>query len=131
MSEWTRERTRSAAVVRSSDAIGYKDVPAGEATRTQVLLGREDGAPNFAMRRFSMGEGGGMPRHTNTVEHEQYVLCGRGRVTIDGEAHEVAAGDVLYIPAGSPHSYEVLEAPFEFLCMVPNAPDELKILDDG
>ena len=130
MSEWTRERTRPGAVVKSSDAIELKEVAAGEATQTQVLLGREDGAPNFAMRRFVMGEGGGMPPHTNTVEHEQYVLSGRGRVTIDGEAHEVAAGDVLYIPAGSPHSYEVLEAPFEFLCMVPNSPDELKILDE-
>jgi hypothetical protein len=29
-----------------------------------------------------------------------------------------------------PHSYRVLEAPFEFLCMVPNAPDRLEILDE-
>ena len=129
MSEWSRERTRPAPVVRSSAAVDFQEVAAGRATRTQVLLGAADGAPNFAMRRFVMGEGGGMPAHTNKVEHEQYVLAGRGRVTIDGEAHEVAAGDVLYIPAGSPHSYKVLEAPFEFLCMVPNAPDEIEIVD--
>ena len=35
----------------------------------------------------------------------------------------MTAGAVLYIPAGSPHSYEVLEAPFEFLCLVPDLPD--------
>jgi quercetin dioxygenase-like cupin family protein len=41
----------------------------------------------------------------------------------------VSPGDVLYIPAGTPHSYEVVEAPFEFLCLVPNGPDEVEILD--
>ena len=127
MNEPTGSRPR--AVVKSSEQIDLKEVAAGTATRTQVLIGGDDGAPHFAMRRFVMGEGGGMPRHTNTVEHEQYVLRGRGRVTIEGEPHEVSSGDVLYIPAGAPHSYEVLEAPFEFLCMVPNGPDRLEILD--
>ena len=103
-------------------------MPAGTATEVQALLGVEDDAPNFAMRRFIMGAGGGMPRHTNTVEHEQFVLRGRARVGIGDEVHEVGPEDVLYIPAGTPHYYEVLEAPFEFLCMVPNGPDRLEIL---
>ncbi len=119
------------AVVRRAASVESHDVAAGTATRTQVLLGPGDGAPNFAMRRFTMGEGGGMPRHTNTVEHEQYVLRGRARVGIGEKVHEVGAADVVYIPAGTPHFYEVIEAPFEFLCMVPNAPDEIEILDDS
>lgn len=117
-----------AGVVKRAKSIERRQVPAGEATETQVLIGVDDGAPNFAMRRFIMGEGGGMPRHTNTVEHEQYVLRGRARVGIGDDVHEVAAGNVLYIPAGTPHFYEVVEAPFEFLCMVPNAPDRIEIL---
>ena len=71
-----------------------------------------------------------MPRHTNAVEHEQYVLAGRARVGIGDRTHEVSSGTVLYIPAGVPHFYEVLEAPFEFLCMVPNAEDRIEILGD-
>ena len=117
-------------VVKRTKALPLKEVPAGTATETQVLLGPDDGAPHFAMRRFVMGAGGGMPRHTNTVEHEQYVLSGRARIAIADEVHEVSAGNVLYIPAGAPHSYEVLEAPFEFLCMVPNREDRIEILDD-
>ena len=70
-----------------------------------------------------------MPRHTNLVEHEQYVLAGRAVVTVGESAHEVAQGDVLLIPAGTPHSYRVVEAPFEFLCLVPNAPDRIDVLD--
>ena len=116
-------------VVKHADSVAGREVPAGRATRTQVLLGPDDGAPNFALRRFTMGEGGGMPRHTNTVEHEQYVLRGKARVGIGDEVHEVSADDVLYIPAGEPHFYEVVEAPFEFLCLVPNEEDRLTILD--
>jgi quercetin dioxygenase-like cupin family protein len=115
--------------VREAATVDRIKVAAGTATETQVLLGPEDGMPNFAMRRFIMGEGGGMPRHTNTVEHEQYVLKGRARVVIGDRTHEVAAGNVVYIPAGTPHSYEVIEAPFEFLCMVPNLPDTIEVLD--
>jgi len=83
------------------------------------------------MRRFTMGEGGGMPLHTNRVEHEQYVLRGAARVRIGDEERRVAAGDVVYIPAGVPHDYRVEEAPFEFLCMVPNLPDEIELVDEG
>ena len=118
-------------VVKKSATVDRVEVAAGTATHTQVLIGRDDGAENFAMRRFTMGEGGGMPRHTNTVEHEQYVLRGRARVGIGEEVYEVQADDVLYIPAGAPHFYEVVEAPFEFLCMVPNAPDKIEILDES
>ena len=118
------------AVVRSREGVERTQVAAGEATEVQVLLGPDDGTPNFAMRRFIMGAGGGMPRHRNAVEHEQYVLTGRARIAIGDDVHEVSGGDALYIPAGVPHSYEVLEAPFEFLCMVPNDPDRIEILDD-
>lgn len=118
------------AVVKKAESVHSKDVAAGRATTTQVLLGPEDGVPHFAMRRFTMGTGGGMPLHTNSVEHEQYVLRGKAKVGIGGDVHQVEANDVLYIPAGVPHFYEVTEAPFEFLCMVPNAPDQVEILKE-
>lgn len=116
-----------AGVVRRAEEVETREVEAGRETRMQVLLGPGDGAPHFAMRRFAMGEGGGIPRHTNAVEHEQYVLAGRARVVIGDRDHQVAAGDVLFIPAGVPHSYDVVEAPFEFLCVVPNAPDRIEL----
>jgi quercetin dioxygenase-like cupin family protein len=119
------------AAVKRAEAVERKTVAAGKATEVQVLVGPGDGAPNFALRRFIMGAGGGMPRHTNAVEHEQYVLTGRARITVGDDVHEVAAGNTLYIPAGMPHSYQVLEAPFEFLCVVPNTPDTITILDES
>ncbi|HEX9710320.1 MAG TPA: cupin domain-containing protein [Candidatus Thermoplasmatota archaeon] len=128
MSEGTKE---AEPVVRHAEGIPMKDVSAGTHTRMQVLVGPEEGAPNFVMRRFVMEDGGGMPYHTNEVEHEQYVLRGRARITIAGEPHDVAPDDTLYIPAGVPHSYEVIEAPFEFICVVPNAPDRIRLEEEG
>ena len=124
----TDEKTNRAAVKRSDEVSGTK-VAAGKATEIQVLIGPGDGAPNFALRRFTMGDGGGMPLHTNLVEHEQYVLSGKARMRVGEEEHVVSAGNTLYIPAGMPHSYTVLEAPFSFLCIVPNQPDRIDILE--
>ena len=118
-----------AGVVKRAANVELREVAAGSATQTQELIGPGDGAPNFAMRRFVMGPGGGMPRHTNIVEHEQYVLRGRARVGIGAEIHDVGPDHVVYIPAGTPHFYEVVEAPFEFICVVPNASDRIEILD--
>ncbi len=117
-------------LVRAVDEVPFQPVTAGTATRMQVLLGPAERAPHFAMRRFRMEAGGGMPLHTNQVEHEQYVLCGRARVAIGDAVHEVSAGKVLLIPAGVPHSYEVVEAPFEFLCLVPNLVDKIEVVQD-
>jgi quercetin dioxygenase-like cupin family protein len=114
-------------VVKQAETVLLEDVKAGTATHMQVLIGPKDGAPHFAMRRFVMGNGGGIPVHTNQVEHEQYVLRGRAEVGIGSDVHQVGTGDVVFIPAGAPHYYKVIEAPFEFLCMVPNAPDKIEI----
>jgi quercetin dioxygenase-like cupin family protein len=84
------------------------------------------------MRRFIMNPGGGMPLHTNEVEHEQYVLRGRGRVVIGDETIEVERDDVVYIPAGVPHSYDSIgDEPFEFICVVPNRPDSITLIGEG
>ncbi len=115
--------------VRKSGDIPAEPVRAGTGTTRRVLIGPEVG-PHFALRKFTMEAGGGMPRHTNTVEHEQYVLRGRARIGIGEQEYEVAEGDVVFIPAGVPHFYRNIgEEPFEFLCSVPNLPDETRIVE--
>lgn len=122
--------TEQTASVRHSDDIEAASVGAGRDTTRRVLIDATE-APNFALRKFTMQPGGGMPRHTNSVEHEQYVLHGRAKVGIGDEVYEVAADDVVFIPAGVPHWYEALgDEPFEFLCAVPNAPDAIELVDD-
>jgi quercetin dioxygenase-like cupin family protein len=122
--------TEHSASVRHSDSVEAMAVGAGRETKRRVLIDATE-APNFALRKFTMQPGGGMPRHRNSVEHEQYVLRGRARIGIGDEVYEVGADDVVFIPAGVPHWYEALgEEPFEFLCAVPNGPDTIELLGD-
>ena len=88
--------------VKRAEDVAQENVSVGTGTTRQVLIGPGEG-PHFAMRRFIMQPGGGIPVHTNTVEHEQYVLRGRAAMTIGDEPVEVKAGDVVFIPAGTPH----------------------------
>ena len=115
--------------VRPADGVDGVQVGAGRGTVRRDLIDSNEGA-HFALRKFTMAPGGGMPRHTNAVEHEQYVLGGRGRIGIGDEVFEVGPDDVVYIPAGVPHWYETIgDQPFEFLCAVPNHPDRIELLD--
>ena len=117
--------------IKHSRDVQGKHVAAGKDTTIQVLISSQEG-PNFALRKFSMQKAGGMPRHTNTVEHEQYVLRGEATITIGDETHHVRTGDVVFIPEGAIHSYQNTgEEPFEFLCIVPNKEDKIIIVDES
>jgi quercetin dioxygenase-like cupin family protein len=115
--------------VKHSSEIEQVTVAAGSGTTRQGLIGPDEG-PNFAMRRFVMQPGGRVPNHTNPVEHEQYVLAGRARIGIGDEEFEVRKDDVVFIPAGVPHWYtNIGDEPFVFLCLVPNQPDTVTLLE--
>ena len=114
--------------VRKKGSRELVNVDAGQGTSIQVLISPDE-APNFAFRKFVMEPHGGMPMHTNLVEHEQYVLRGTGTVEIAGETFEVFEGDSLYIPSLVPHSYKAGKDGFEFICVVPNKEDKIEIVE--
>jgi len=114
--------------VRKKDSRELSEVVAGQGTSIQVLIGPEE-APNFAFRKFVMDPHGGMPKHTNLVEHEQYVLRGSGIIEIAGESFEVSEGDSVYIPSQVPHSYKAGKNGLEFICVVPNKEDKIEIIE--
>jgi quercetin dioxygenase-like cupin family protein len=116
--------------VKNVNAVKLNEVKNGDMATMQVLISAQEG-PHFAMRRFIMEPGGGMPNHTNTLEHEQYVLTGHARIGIGKEEFEVQAGDVVFIPEGVPHWYlNIGEENFEFLCIIPNQPDVITLVDE-
>jgi len=117
-------------VVRDADAVPEEPVDAAEGLSKAVLLDESDGAPHFAIRRFQLDPGASVPRHTNAVEHEQYVLAGEYTVGIGDEEHTVEAGDTLLIPAETVHWYEnTAEEPGLFLCVVPNGDDTIDLVE--
>ncbi len=115
-------------IKKSIDNVESIHQKAGEGVSMKMLLSPEE-ASNFAMRQFCIKAHGHMPLHTNSVEHEQYVLKGKAKVTVGDEVFEAKAGDILYIPAGVAHMYETVgEEDYEFLCLVPKKEDTINIL---
>lgn len=92
----------------------------------RVLLGSEDGTPNFCMRRFDLGPGGYAPRHSHDWEHEIYVLEGRGQVLIHDTVHDIKAGSAVLVPPNAEHQVKnASDANFAFLCLVPSGAPEM------
>lgn len=117
-------------VIKRGDGIDYGPVDAAEGLRKGVLLNESDGAPHFSMRRFELDAGAEVPRHTNAVEHEQYVLAGEYVVGLGESEHRVSAGDALLIPAGVEHWYRNDgEEPGAFICAVPNGDDTIELVE--
>ena len=117
-------------VVKRASEIAYESVDAAEGMRKGVLLDDSDGAPTFAIRRFVLDAGASVPKHTNAVEHEQYVLEGEYTVGIDGEEYTVSAGDSLLIPADVVHWYRNDgDEQGAFICGVPNGDDEIQLAE--
>ena len=117
-------------VVVRRDTVRAESVDAAEGLRKAVLLDESDGAPTFAIRRFELDPDSSVPRHTNAIEHEQYVLEGEYVVGIGDDEHVVSAGDALLIPAGVEHWYRnESDEPGAFICVVPNGDDDIELVE--
>jgi len=108
-------------VVRAMNAAAAAVVENSRGATIQVLLGPEDGVPNFVTRRFTLEPGGRIPAHRHdSIEHEQVVLEGEMVLGLDDREVVARAGDCVFIPAGVAHWYENRgSAPVRFLCIVP------------
>jgi len=121
---------QSTPQIRRAEDIEYESVGAADGMEKGVLVGEAHGAPNLAIRRFTLAPGGSVPKHTNEIEHEQYVLEGEYVVGIDDTEHTVSAGDALHIPAGVVHWYRNEgDQKGAFLCAVPTGDDEITLVD--
>ncbi|MHA1589422.1 MAG: cupin domain-containing protein [Candidatus Njordarchaeales archaeon] len=109
-------------VIKKADEVPMQEVDFEGAIGAYIqwLLSKDDGAENFAMRRFTIKPGGKIPRHAHWYEHEIYVLKGRGRVGIGEKVYEVEEGSVLFVPPDVPHWYENIgDEDWVFLCIIP------------
>ena len=98
------------------------DMPGAEGVKMRLMVGREDGAPTFAMRIFEVEPGGHTPRHHHNYEHEVMILDGQADV-FDGAGgleRRVQSGDVLMIPANQEHQFQNAgDGTLRFMCLVP------------
>ena len=126
--------------IRDAASVQYETVDAADGLSRGVLIGADHGAPNFASRRFTLDPGANVPKHTNEVEHVQYVLDGSYVVGIEGTdgepelgtgEHRVTPGDSLLIPSGTVHWYRNMgDKQGAFLCAVPHGDDEIELVEE-
>lgn len=85
------------------------------------LIDENDGAKNFAMRRFEIKPKTEVPLHSHPQDHEIYILSGRGKFYNDSGIEEIVEhGDVIYISPNEKHGLANLgKDDFIFLCLVP------------
>jgi quercetin dioxygenase-like cupin family protein len=84
------------------------------------LIGPAEKAPNFALRYFEIEPGGWTSLDRHAHDHGVVVLRGRGQVLLGQEEHEIAFGDVVYIPPDEVHQFKNSgEEPLGFLCVIP------------
>lgn len=85
-----------------------------------LMVGREHGAPHFALRHFEVAPGGHTPHHSHDYEHEVFIVDGSGTLHLDGRDHALRAGDVAYVPAEKVHQFRADRGSgLSFLCLVP------------
>ncbi len=122
--------TDDAPQIRRESEIAYEAVDAADGLKKGVLLDETHGASNLALRRFTLAPGGSVPKHTNEIEHEQYVLAGEYIVGIEGTEQTVSAGDSIHIPAGAVHWYRNDgNEEGAFICAVPLGDDDIDLIE--
>jgi len=109
----------------------YENVPLKQAilhdgtpikdTFVRWLVDKNDGAQNYAMRRFEIKPGASVSLHNHFEDHEIYILSGKGKFyNNSGQEEKVGEGDILYIPPNENHGIENLgKRDLIFICIIP------------
>jgi quercetin dioxygenase-like cupin family protein len=85
------------------------------------VIGAPEGWPGHTLRVFRLKPGGYTPKHQHDWEHVNYVVKGRGRLTIAGTVHEIQERDFAFVPPNTEHQFEnPFDEEFEFICIVPS-----------
>ncbi len=91
----------------------------------KILVGPQEGAPNFRIRYFRIEPGGHSSLERHPHDHGVFVLHGRGLARMGENVFEVGPRDVVYVPGGELHQFSALDEPFGFLCVVPPKHNEV------
>jgi len=108
--------------------VKYDDITMTEVAMDGVVsaskanvVGKAEGWQDHTLRVFRISPGGNTPHHQHDWEHINYVIKGKGKLTIGGETIEIAERDFAFVPPNTMHQFEnPYDKDFEFICIVPN-----------
>lgn len=88
----------------------------------QIPLSKEDGAPVYAYRVFTVEPGGHTPYHLHNYEHMNFIIEGEG-VLVDesGKETHIKKGDFALVMPNEKHQYKNASRDKDFImiCGVP------------
>lgn len=90
----------------------------------QRVIGPEHGWDGWVMRVFTIEKEGYTPKHAHPWPHINYIIGGKGVLSLGSARHNVQKGSVAYIPEGIEHQFiNEGDSEFSFMCIVPEEGD--------
>ena len=84
------------------------------------LIGKAEGAANFAVRYYKVGPNGFTRKEHHPYDHGIVILHGQGEVLIGEQTSNFSQGDVIYIPPDIEHQLiNKSSLPMGFICIIP------------
>ncbi len=91
-------------LARVLSMAGLVDYQAGAVVSREIIKKQTGTVTVFAFDR-----GQGLSEHTAPFDALVQILDGKAEVTISGKPNRLAAGEMIIMPAGQPHSLKALE----------------------
>ena len=87
----------------------------------QIPISRENGAPTFSFRVFTIEPRGYTPLHHHPFEQMNYIIEGNVNLTVQGKKHDLTKGDFALVLPGEEHQYRntSTDKPMVMICAVP------------
>ena len=106
--------------VKIMNYLDAKPVEEKPGVTKRVVIGADDGAPNFCMRVFEIAPGASIPLHTHVWEHEIFVLSGQGALLREDGETQVVKENVVFVPPNLVHGFANKgDEPLRIICLIP------------
>ena len=99
-----------AEVQRLEDLVGYQE----GSVISRAIIKKNTGTVTL----FAFDQGEGLSEHTAPYDALVYIVDGSARISISGDTFDVAAGEMIVMPAGEPHALQAVDRFKMLLTMV-------------
>ena len=89
-----------------NDAINYQE----DAVVSRTLIHKTTGTVTL----FAFDKGQGLSEHTSPYDALVTITDGQAEITVSGVKHNIKSGEMLLMPANSPHALKAIE-PFKMV----------------
>jgi quercetin dioxygenase-like cupin family protein len=116
----SRQEVKMSVIKYSDVTLDVVDMKGVRETTKSDVIGIPEGWETHTLRVFRIAPGGFTPHHTHDWEHVNFVIKGKGTLTIGDDAHNLSENDFALVPPNTMHQFKnPYDKDFEFICIVP------------